>query len=161
MSKTKDKNDRYKNNGELLTSTIANRRCDSNRRKKVEIVRAKKIPLPYWLNSHPLKQCYYFHAQELWCSVCNIEGVVAGGWGVMKEKDVIYKMAKKIVLLFWLKCIQYFKVAFCAFHFGLVHSKTWYSPMKKPTSERKTANTQKAGAKAETKLNRQQKNPQT
>ena len=33
--------------------------------------------------------------------------------------------------------------------------------MKKPTSERKTANTQKAGEKAETKLNRQQKNPQT
>ena len=35
------------------------------------------------------------------------------------------------------------------------------SPIINPTIERKTANTQNAGAKAETKLNRQQKKPQT
>ena len=39
--------------------------------------------------------------------------------------------------------------------------KTTNIPMKKPTRERKRANTQNVGEKAETKLHRQQRNPQT
>ena len=45
-------------------------------------------------------------------------------------------------------------------HF-LTETQTCILPIMNPTMARKRANTQNAGAKAETKLNRQQKKPQT
>ena len=45
-------------------------------------------------------------------------------------------------------------------HF-IIETKTCFLPIMNPTMARKRANTQNAGAKAETKLNRQQKKPQT
>ena len=42
-----------------------------------------------------------------------------------------------------------------------VYCKTQHLPIMKPTNARKRANTQKEGEKAETKLNRQHKNPHT